>query len=111
MQGGQRRADPEPRPGESRRLPGPGEAPRPGDSGRGETGGRARRRAARPLGDATRCERAHKGAQGGGLPPASQRALAERSEAARAWGGRPPPRGAQQRPPSWVGGGFSRGKL
>lgn len=69
MQGGQRRADPEPRPGDSRRLTGPGEAPRQGDSGRGETGGRARRRAARPLGDATRCERAHKGAQAGGYPP------------------------------------------
>lgn len=71
MQGDQRRTEPEPRPGDSRRLTGPGEAPRPGDSARGEPWGRARRRAARPLGDATRCERAHKGAYGGGLPPAS----------------------------------------
>lgn len=54
MQGDQRRAVPEPRPGDSRRLTGPGEAPDPetapeGSPGpRPETGGKARRGAERP---------------------------------------------------------------
>lgn len=69
MQGDQRRTEPEPRPGDSRRLTGPGEAPQTRRQRQRGARGRARRRAARPWATLHAASDRIRGHMAGGYPP------------------------------------------